>query len=54
LKGAFAALGAFPLATDDSRDAAVVVTLEPGSYSVQVSGVGNTTGEALVEIYEVP
>jgi hypothetical protein len=30
------------------------VTRDPGRYAVQVSGVGGTTGEALVEIYEVP
>jgi hypothetical protein len=27
---------------------------EPGSYTAQVNGVNNTTGVALVEIYEVP
>ncbi len=49
---AFAAVGAFPL-TAGSRDAAVVTTLAPGSYTAQVSGVGNTTGTALIEVYEV-
>jgi hypothetical protein len=49
----FAAAGAFPLAPS-SRDAALVATLQPGSYTLQVSGAGNTTGVALVEIYEVP
>ena len=29
-------------------------SLAPGSYTVQVSGVGGGTGEALIEIYEVP
>ena len=38
----------------NSRDSVLLVTLEPGSYTAQVSGVGNTTGVALVEIYEVP
>ena len=38
----------------NAKDAALLVTLDPGSYSVQVSGVGGTTGEVLVEIYEVP
>lgn len=50
---AFANVGAFAL-TNASRDAAVVVTLSPGNYTAQVSGVGNTTGVALVEVYEVP
>lgn len=49
----FAAVGAFGL-TASSRDAALVTSLAPGAYTVQVSGVNNGTGEALVEIYEVP
>ena len=49
----FTAVGAFQL-TGGSRDAALLATLEPGSYTVQVSGVGGGTGEALVEVYEVP
>jgi hypothetical protein len=32
----------------------LVATLEPGSYTAQVSGVGGTTGVALVEIYQLP
>jgi hypothetical protein len=38
----------------DSKDAALVLTLEPGIYTAQVSGVGRTTGVGVVEIYEVP
>ncbi len=53
LSAAFGAVGAFPLGSA-SRDAALLVELQPGSYTVQVSGVGGTTGVALVEIYEVP
>lgn len=49
----FSAVGAFGLIAG-SRDAALVTSLTPGSYTVQVSGVNGTTGEALVEIYEVP
>jgi hypothetical protein len=45
-------VGAFPLASG-SADCAVIVTLQPGAYTVQVSGVGNTTGVALAEVYEV-
>jgi hypothetical protein len=37
-----------------SEDAALLITLQPGVYTVQVAGVDNTTGVALVEIYEVP
>ncbi|MBL9202764.1 MAG: metallophosphoesterase [Opitutaceae bacterium] len=46
-------VGAFAL-PPNSRDAVLLVTLDPGTYSAQVSGVGNTTGVALVEIYDVP
>ncbi len=52
LAPAFAQVGAFPLAAG-SRDAAVLVMLPAGTYTVQVAGAGNTTGEALVEIYDV-
>lgn len=48
-----AQVGAFPLAAA-SADAAFVVTLQPGIYTVHASGVGNTTGVALVEVYLVP
>jgi len=53
LAAAFAQAGAFPL-PDDSRDAALLVTLPPGSYTAQISGVGGTGGRAIVEVYEVP
>jgi N-acetylmuramoyl-L-alanine amidase len=54
LATAFAAAGAFALAPG-SRDAALVLELAAGrGYTVQVSGVGSTTGEALVEVYELP
>jgi hypothetical protein len=45
--------GGFAL-TAGSKDAALIVNLAPGSYTAQVSGVGATTGVALVEIYELP
>lgn len=53
LTAAFSAVGAFALPAA-SRDAALVTTLQPGSYTVEVSGVGGTTGVAIVEVYEVP
>ena len=53
LSPTFTAVGAFAL-TAGSRDAALVTSLTPGSYTVQVSGVSGGTGEALVEIYKVP
>ena len=49
----FAQVGAFPLPAG-SRDAALLITLNAGAaYTVQVAGVNNTTGEALIEVYEV-
>jgi sugar lactone lactonase YvrE len=53
LVAAFTQVGAFALPAP-SRDAALLVTLQPGAYTVQVSGVGGTTGVAIVEVYEVP
>ena len=50
---AFGRVGAFALAAG-SRDAVLLVTLNPGTYTAQISGVNNTTGVALVEVYEVP
>jgi N-acetylneuraminic acid mutarotase len=52
LIAAFAQAGAFAL-PPGSRDAALVASLAPGNYSVQVSGVGATTGTVLVEAYEM-
>jgi hypothetical protein len=54
LAASFGSVGAFAL-NPGSRDAAASVTVSAGkSYTVQVAGVGNTTGEALIEIYELP
>ena len=38
---------------EGSKDAATIVTLDPGGYTVIVSGVGGTTGVALVDVFEV-
>lgn len=54
LSSAFTAVGAFSLSSSTSRDAALLVTLPPGNYSAQVTGVGGTTGEVLLEVYEHP
>jgi hypothetical protein len=53
-RAAFTSAGAFDLPDATSRDAALVVTAPAGAFTVQVSGVGNATGEALIEIYELP
>lgn len=49
----FTSVGAFGL-PNGSRDAALVVSLSPGSYTAQVSGVGGLTGDAIIELYELP
>lgn len=54
LKAAFKAVGAFDYDSDTSKDAALLATLEPGAYTVVVSGENATTGVVLVEIYLVP
>lgn len=54
LKAAFGSVGAFALAADNSRDAATVIELPPGAYTVTVTGKNSTTGVALVEVYELP
>src|SRR5581483_5639930 len=43
LSSAFTAVGAFALGTA-SKDAALLVTLQPGSYTVQVTGVAGANG----------
>jgi hypothetical protein len=48
-----AQLGAFALPAG-SKDAAFVVSLPAGAYTVQVRGAGTSAGVALVELYEVP
>jgi uncharacterized repeat protein (TIGR03803 family) len=53
ITAAAAAAGAFPLSAT-SKDAAVIVTLNPGSYTIVVSGVAGATGVALVESYQIP
>lgn len=50
---AAASVGAFELVSR-SRDAALVITVPPGSYTAHVYGANRTTGQALVEVYELP
>jgi uncharacterized protein (DUF1800 family) len=52
LSEAFTQAGAFVFPAG-SRDAAVLVDVGPGSYTIQTSGVGNTSGLAIVEVYDV-
>lgn len=52
VRAAGKSVGAFVL-EEGGRDAALVTALDPGSYSIQVSGVGGTTGKAIVEVYDL-
>lgn len=53
LAGAGARVAAFSF-QENSNDSAMLFSAEPGPYTLQISGVGATTGEALVEIYVLP
>jgi sugar lactone lactonase YvrE len=46
-----AQVGAFPFSRS-SADSAILVTLDPGTYTAVVSGVNNGTGVAIVEVYD--
>src|SRR6185369_5574681 len=52
IAAASAQAGAFPF-LNGSADAALLVTLAPGSYTALVRGAGGLTGFALLESYEV-
>jgi len=45
--------GAFPLTNPNSADSAILLTLNPGSYTVQATSVTGKAGAALIEVYEV-
>jgi hypothetical protein len=53
ISAAAASVGAFNL-TANSQDAALLITVAPGAYTVEVKGKGDTEGIALLEIYEIP
>jgi hypothetical protein len=52
IASAATAAGAFPFASG-SKDAAMIVMLPPGAYTVQLSGANNGTGVGIVEVYDV-
>lgn len=52
IEAAAADVGAFPLRAG-SRDSALIAELKPGNYTAQISGIVETTGVGLVEIYEL-
>ena len=52
LQAAFTQTNDFALPLN-SRDAAAIVRLPPGGYTIQITGVGDTTGNVLVEVYDM-
>ena len=46
-------VGAFPWAAPGSHDAALLITLPPGSYTAVAEGSSGDSGVAIVEVYEV-
>jgi hypothetical protein len=48
-----AAVEATGLAPPDDREAAILLSLQPGSYTVFESGKNGTTGNGLIEVYDV-
>lgn len=53
VRQAFAQTGAFSF-SDGSDDAALLVTLAPGSYSIVASSRGGASGVVLIELYLLP
>jgi len=52
LTSVFAEVGAFGLPAG-SKDAALVASLAPGTYTVHLSGAPGETGEGLIEVYDL-
>ena len=53
LAAAATAVGAFPLSSS-SQDAALLIAIKPGSYTIQVAGPALAEGTALIEVYPLP
>ena len=53
LSAAFNSVLAFPFATN-SQDSALLLTLNPGAYSVQLTSSDGSSGVGLLEVYEMP
>ena len=48
-----AAIRASGIAPTNPAESAIIATLQPGNYTAIVRGVNNTTGNALVEVYDL-
>ena len=53
LTDAFDRAGAFRLVDEGSRDTALILSLAPGAYTVQVKAADGSAGSALLEVYEL-
>ncbi len=53
VSSAAAATGAFAYANASGLDAALVASLTPGAYTVQVAGKNGATGNVLAEVYDM-
>jgi hypothetical protein len=51
LESAFSKVGAYSFGPS-TKDSALYITLPAGAYTAILSGVGGTTGEAVVEVYD--
>ncbi|MGI8436359.1 MAG: Calx-beta domain-containing protein, partial [Chthoniobacterales bacterium] len=49
-----AAIAATGIPPKNDKEAALLLTLDPGSYTAVIRGKNNTTGIALVEVYQMP
>ncbi|MGH8164535.1 MAG: hypothetical protein ACREP1_09400, partial [Rhodanobacteraceae bacterium] len=49
-----AAIAATGIPPTNDKEAAILVNLDPGSYTAVVRGKDHTTGVALVEVYQMP
>jgi hypothetical protein len=54
LTAAFDSVGAFRIGDPASRDAALLLTLNPGNYTAVVSSANGGAGLLITEVYEVP
>jgi len=53
IAAAAASAGAFSWGVSATPDAAILITLDPGAYTAQISGASGDSGDALIEVYEV-
>ncbi|HUR57185.1 MAG TPA: alkaline phosphatase D family protein [Opitutaceae bacterium] len=54
LTAAFDQVGAFRLVDQESYDSAVVLSVAPGAYTVQVKSADGAPGAVLLEVYDLP